>query len=89
MLVLMENPQRRENSSFTIPVNDHSISSWKPSYYKGFPSTHPEYQATRKVAYILVNPIGILINLDNVQDKKQALKDWKIQMEVCFANNDS
>ena len=35
-----------------------------------------------------INPVGIYLNLDNVQDRKKALDEWRNQMNMCFTSNE-
>lgn len=46
---------------------------------------YPENQ--KKMPVIPLNTVGIYLNLDNVEDRKQGLEEWRRQMEICFAHN--
>ena len=72
-----------------IHIYSENIIKTKLDYVKGLPTITIDFQSTKNMTSVAINPVGIYLNLDNVQDRKNALKEWQDQMHMCFASNES
>ena len=64
-------------TAINIPIYSESIIRTKPEYVKGLSTIAIDFQSTNNMASVAINLVGIYLNLDNVQDKKNALKEWQ------------
>ena len=71
-----------------IPIYSSTIVKTKPDYIKDFPTSDKSFTPVKTMASQAINPVGIYLNLDNVQDRKKALDEWPNQMNMCFASNE-
>ena len=54
-----------------IPIYSSTVVKTKPDYIKDLPASDKSFTPVKTMASQAINPVGIYLNLDNVQDRKK------------------